>query len=155
MWARPQSDSPPVRSRPWSWTTFRCTARCRWLRSLPRTPRDEAPGRDRLTNYKTCSTLYKYEIWNGHINSSRPTMQNMSTIDSVLSHLHSEDVAVEVDGLSAVANLEHPMQGASGQVQSHLLCVFSPASATTDKTCTWWSQNYKWNRCQCNIYLVL
>ena len=60
----------------------------------------------------------------------------MQDIDSVLSHLHSEDVAVEVDGLSAVAHLEHPVQGTSAQLQSHILCVFSPASATTDRTCT-------------------
>ena len=48
----------------------------------------------------------------------------MQDIDCVLYHLHAEDVAVEVDGLSAVAHLEHPVQGASAELQSHLLYMY-------------------------------
>ena len=38
-----------------------------------------------------------------------------------MTNLHAENVAVEVDGLAAVAHLEHPVQGAAAQLQRHLL----------------------------------
>ena len=41
-----------------------------------------------------------------------------------MTNLHAENVAVEVDGLAAVAHLEHPVQGAAAQLQRHLLLMY-------------------------------
>ena len=37
-----------------------------------------------------------------------------------MTNLHAENVAVEVDGLAAVAHLEHPVQGAAAALVSNL-----------------------------------
>ena len=54
-----------------------------------------------------------------------------------MTNLHAENVAVEVDGLAAVAHLEHPVQGAAAQLQRHLLLMYVLVTWRRNKRCMW------------------